>query len=63
MHWNLTNSSVILVVFTVLFILMDEYIAKPIRHRRLQEKAKADPEVRRILEIAAKARADGLIED
>ncbi|MEA2625222.1 MAG: hypothetical protein QOD06_1267 [Candidatus Binatota bacterium] len=63
MHWNLTNSSVILVVFTILFILMDEYIAKPIRHRKLQEKAKTDPEVRRILEIAAKARADGLIED
>ena len=39
-------------LFTVGFILMDEYIAKPIRRRRLEARAKTDPKARRALEIA-----------
>jgi hypothetical protein len=31
---------------------MDEYIAKPIRMRRMREQAKSDPEVRKALEVA-----------
>jgi hypothetical protein len=50
---NFYSASLILILFTVAFILMDEYVAKPIRRKRLQEKAKTDPVVRRALEIAA----------
>ena len=50
---NFYSASLILICFTVAFILMDEYVAKPIRRKRLQEKAKTNPEVRRALEIAA----------
>jgi len=52
MEIDFSNAGIFLIVFTVAFILMDEYIAKPIRRRRMQEKAKTDPEVRRALEIA-----------
>jgi hypothetical protein len=49
---NFYTASLILLVFTFAFIAMDEYIAKPIRRRRLEQKAKTDPQVRRALEIA-----------
>ena len=49
---NFYTASLFLLFFTFAFIAMDEYIAKPIRRRRMQEKAKTDPEVRRALEIA-----------
>jgi len=49
---NFYTGSLFLLFFTFAFIAMDEYIAKPIRRRRMQEKAKTDPEVRRALEIA-----------
>lgn len=53
MDWNITNTTVFLVFFTILFVLMDEYIAKPYRRRRIEELKKRDPEMRRILERAA----------
>ncbi len=49
---NFYTGTLFLLFFTFAFIAMDEYVAKPIRRRRMQEKAKTDPEVRRALEIA-----------
>ena len=49
---NFYTASLFLLFFTFAFIAMDEYIAKPIRRRRMKEKAKTDPQVRRALEIA-----------
>jgi hypothetical protein len=49
---NIYNTSILLVVFTIAFILADEYIAKPIRLRRMRERAKTDPEVRAALELS-----------
>jgi len=49
---NFYSASLFLLFFTFAFIAMDEYIAKPIRRKRMQEKAKHDPQVRRALEIA-----------
>jgi hypothetical protein len=49
---NFYTGSLFLLFFTFAFIAVDEYIAKPLRRRRMQEKAKTDPEVRRALEIA-----------
>ena len=49
---NFYSASLFLLFFTFAFIAMDEYIAKPIRRKRMQEKAKTDPEVRRALDIA-----------
>ena len=48
---TLIGTSLFLTIFTIAFILMDEYIAKPIRHKRMVEKAKTDPEVRAALEV------------
>ena len=48
---SLLGTTLFLVVFTVVFILMDEYVAKPIRHRRMVQKAKTDPDVRKALQI------------
>jgi hypothetical protein len=49
---NFYTASLFLLFFTFAFIAMDEYIAKPIRRKRMKEKAKTDPAVRRALEIA-----------
>ena len=43
MEMTAFNATIILTVFTVLFILMDEYIAKPLRRRRLEERRESDP--------------------
>jgi uncharacterized membrane protein len=52
MDWNMTNTTVFLVLFTIVFVLMDEYLAKPYRRRRIEELKKRDPEMRRILDRA-----------
>jgi hypothetical protein len=52
MEINFSNAGIFLILFTIGFILMDEYIAKPIRRRRLEARAKTDPKARRALEIA-----------
>jgi hypothetical protein len=57
MEITFSNAGIFLILFTIAFILMDEYIAKPIRRRRLEERAKTDPKVRRALEIAAEVAA------
>ncbi len=49
---NFYSASLFLLFFTFAFIAMDEYIAKPIRRKRLIEKAKTDPDIKRALEIA-----------
>jgi hypothetical protein len=51
------NAGLFLIFFTVAFILMDEYIAKPIRRSRLERLAKTDPKIRRALEIAEEVAA------
>jgi hypothetical protein len=53
-HDYLTFGStlVYLVVFTILFILMDEYIAKPYRHYQMKKRAETDPETREALRIS-----------
>jgi hypothetical protein len=57
MEITFSNAGIFLILFTIAFILMDEYVAKPIRRRRLEERAKTDPKVRRALEIAAEVEA------
>lgn len=52
MEWNLTNTSVFLALFTILFVLMDEYVAKPYRRRRIETLKKRDPELGRLLDQA-----------
>ena len=49
---NFYTAGLFLLFFTFAFIAMDEYIAKPIRRKRLIENAKTDPEIKRALEIA-----------
>jgi hypothetical protein len=51
-HLNLWNTSLYLILFTVLFVLADEYIAKPYRVRRMKKRAEHDPEVREALRVA-----------
>lgn len=57
MEITFENAGIFLIAFTIAFILMDEYIAKPIRRRRLVERAKTDPKIRRALEIAKEVEA------
>jgi hypothetical protein len=57
MEINFSNAGIFLIFFTIAFILMDEYIAKPMRRSRLERLAKTDPKVREALEIAAKVAA------
>ena len=51
-HLNIWNTMIYLVVFTIIFILMDEYIAKPYRHRQMEKRAEHDPEVREALRLS-----------
>lgn len=55
MEMTAFNATIILTVFTVIFILMDEYVAKPIRRRRLEARRESDPKARALLEVAEKA--------
>ncbi len=57
MEINFSNAGIFLIFFTIAFILMDEYIAKPMRRSRLERLAKTDPKVREALEIAARVAA------
>jgi len=57
MEITFSNAGIFLLLFTVGFILMDEYIAKPMRRRRWENLAKTDPKVRRALEIAREVEA------
>ncbi len=51
------NAGLFLIFFTIAFILMDEYVAKPIRRSRLERRAKTEPKVKRALEIAEQVAA------
>jgi hypothetical protein len=57
MEINFSNAGIFLILFTIAFILMDEYIAKPWRRARLERLAKTDPKVREALEVAARVAA------
>lgn len=57
MEIDFSNAGIFLVLFTIAFILMDEYIAKPLRRRRLERRAATEPKVRRALEIAEEVAA------
>ena len=46
------NAGMFLIIFTIAFILMDEYIAKPIRRSRLEKRALTDPKAKEALRIA-----------
>ena len=52
MEISFANAGIFLILFTFAFILMDEYIAKPLRRRRLERRAVNEPKVRQALEIA-----------
>ncbi|MBI2964382.1 MAG: hypothetical protein HYY35_11560 [Deltaproteobacteria bacterium] len=52
MEIDFSNAGIFLILFTIGFILMDEYVAKPLRRRRLERRAATEPKVRRALEIA-----------
>ncbi len=52
MEITFANAGIFLILFTIAFILMDEYIAKPLRRRRLERRAVNEPKVRRALEVA-----------
>ncbi|MGH7899658.1 MAG: hypothetical protein ACREQQ_17015 [Candidatus Binatia bacterium] len=49
---NMYRAALFLLFFTFAFIAMDEYIAKPVRRKRMKERAKTDPLVKRALEVA-----------
>ena len=49
---NFYSASLFLLFFTFAFIAMDEFIAKPVRRRRLEARRDKDPLVKRALEIA-----------
>jgi len=51
------NAGLFLIFFTIAFILMDEYVAKPIRRSRLEKRAKTEPNVKRALEISEQVAA------
>ena len=59
MELDFYSTTIFLLMFTFAFIAMDEYIAKPWRRKRLQEKAKTDPFVKRALEIAEEVERRG----
>ncbi len=46
------SGSLFLLFFTFAFIAMDEFIAKPVRRRRLEARRDKDPLVKRALDIA-----------
>ena len=46
------NAGMFLVIFTIAFILMDEYIAKPIRRARLEKRALTDPKAAEAIRIS-----------
>jgi hypothetical protein len=52
MEISFANAGIFLILFTFAFILMDEYVAKPLRRRRLERRAVTEPKVRKALEIA-----------
>jgi hypothetical protein len=52
MEITFSNAGIFLIFFTIAFILMDEYIARPWRRSRLERLAQTDPKVREALEVA-----------
>lgn len=53
---NLWNSSAIILVFSFLVVGLDEWVAKPIRSKRLEKRAAAgDKEAAELLRIARSA--------
>jgi len=54
---NLWNSSVIIVLFSLLIVVLDEFVARRWRERKWERKAaNGDPEARELLRIAGSAK-------
>jgi len=57
MELGLYSSIAIVLGFSVLVVALDEYVAKPMRHRRWEARAESgDPEARELLRIARSAK-------
>ncbi|MCC6846859.1 MAG: hypothetical protein IT294_00050 [Deltaproteobacteria bacterium] len=57
MHLDLWNSVAIVFGFSVLVIALDEYVAKPWRHKRWEERAQSgDKEAQELLKVARSAK-------
>jgi len=56
MTLNLWNSAAIVLGFSILVVALDEYVAKPWRHRRWEQRAASgDKEAQELLRIARSA--------
>ncbi len=59
MRWSLTTAIVLVLVYSVVLILFDEFVAKPWRRRRWQQRAAAgDTAARARTEHARRGQAD-----
>ena len=57
MHLTFWSSVVIIVVFSVIFVLLDEYVAKPWREKRWERQAASgDMEKAELLRLARSAK-------
>ena len=57
MELNIWNSIGIVVGFSILVIALDEWVAKPLRHKRWEQRAKSgDLEAQELLRIARSAK-------
>jgi len=57
MTLDMWSSSAIVIGFSILVVVLDEYVVKPYRERHWEKKAAAgDPEARELLRIAASAK-------
>lgn len=57
MHLGLYNSIAIVLGFSVLVVALDEYVAKPWRHRRWERRAASgDKDAQELLRIARSAK-------
>jgi hypothetical protein len=57
MELGFWTSWIIILGFSVLVVLLDEFIVKPMRHRRWEQKAASgDPEAKELLRMARSAK-------
>ena len=57
MELGFWSSWVIIIGFSILVVLLDEFLVKPMRHRRWEQKAASgDPEAQELLRMARSAK-------
>ena len=57
MELNIWNSVAIVVGFSLLVVALDEYVAKPWRHRRWEQRARSgDKQAQELLRVARSAK-------